>query len=37
MSATNCPYAQIPRYTCRRAPTPASLDGDLDKPFWRHI
>ncbi len=37
MSATNCPYAEIPRYTCRLAPTPASLDGDLDKPFWQDV
>ena len=37
MSATSCPYVEIPRYTCRRAPTTASLDGDLDKPFWRDV
>ena len=37
MGATNCPYAEIPRYTCRRTPTTASLDGDLDKPFWRDV
>ena len=37
MSATNCPYGEIPRYTCRRAPTAADLDGNLDKPFWKNV
>ena len=35
MNATNCPYGEIPRYGCRRTPTAAGLDGDLEKPFWR--
>ena len=37
MTATNCPYTEIPKYTCRRATTPPRLDGNLDKPFWQDI
>jgi hypothetical protein len=37
VSATLCPYREIPRYTCRRASGPADVDGNLDKPFWRDV
>lgn len=32
---TDWTEAELARYTCRRAPVPISIDGDLGKPAWR--
>ncbi len=30
-----CGESELEHYTCRRAPGPIAVDGDLDKPAWR--
>ncbi|NKB69584.1 MAG: hypothetical protein GKR89_21145 [Candidatus Latescibacteria bacterium] len=37
MTATHCPYAQIRRYDCRRAPGSVEVDGDLQKACWQGV
>ena len=32
----NSALPPLPTYTCRRAPSPITIDGSLDEPAWAH-